>query len=160
MPAPMKLRNPRANQLRIRQLDETLGDFQSLRWKRAPRGGWIKELRTALGMRNAQLAKRLGKSITSAAALQRNEARGGITLNSLRKAADALNCDVAYALVPRVPLEETLDNRIRQKARERVARLGRTMALEAQTLASTESDQQVEDLVQKWKLEMPPDLWD
>jgi predicted DNA-binding mobile mystery protein A len=160
MAAPRKLRNPRANQLRIRQLDEALRGFQNLERKNAPQGGWIKEIRTALGMRNSQLAKRIGQSITSAAAFQRNEERGAITLNSLRRAGDALNCDVVYALVPRESIARTLDDRLKQKAAEKVGRVGRTMALEAQSVNRPQSDQQVEDLVQQWKLQPPPDLWD
>jgi predicted DNA-binding mobile mystery protein A len=160
MAAPGKLRNPQANQLRIRQLDETLRGFQNLQWKRAPRSGWIKEIRKALGMRNSQLAKRIGQSITTTVAFQRNEERGAITLNSLRKAAEALNCDVVYALVPRESLGKTVNDRLQQKAAEKVGRVGRTMELEAQTVNRADTEQQVEDLVQKWKLQTPPDLWD
>jgi len=159
MAAPRKLKNPQANQLRIRQLDESFKDFQNLQ-KRSPRDGWIKEIRTAIGMRNSQLAKRIGKSISTVAAFQRNEARGAITLNSLRKVADALNCEVVYALVPRESLGKTVNDRLRQKAAEKVGRVGRTMALEAQTVNQAQANQQVDDLVQKWRLQTPPDLWD
>ena len=86
-----------------RQLDKRLcllNDTQSL--ARPPRG-WIKAVREALGMTTAQLAKRLGVSQPRAVGIEKAEARGAITLDSLERAAQALDCRLVYALVPNKP---------------------------------------------------------
>ena len=49
-------------------------------------------------------------------ALERREADGAITLESLERAADALGCDLVYALIPRRPLEEMLHDQAQKVA--------------------------------------------
>jgi predicted DNA-binding mobile mystery protein A len=50
----------------------------------------------------------------------------------LRRAADALGCELHYALVPRQSLVDTLENRALALARQQMAAVSHTMALEAQ----------------------------
>jgi transcriptional regulator with XRE-family HTH domain len=47
------------------------------------------------------LADALGCKRQACAQLERSEARGAISLYSLRKAAAAMDCELVYALVPR-----------------------------------------------------------
>src|ERR1700694_4268773 len=65
-----------------------------------PSGGWLKAVRTALGMSAKQLGQRVGGSQATIAQAELAEAQGRITLNSLRKMADGVGCDVVYAVVP------------------------------------------------------------
>lgn len=69
-----------------------------------PANGWIQAIRTSLGMTSRQLAARIECSQSTLAALEKSEAEDRITLQSLRKVADALDCDLQYVLVPRSSL--------------------------------------------------------
>ena len=62
----------------------------------------MRAVRLALGMSAEQLARRVGVSRATIAALERSEERGRITLASLEKLARGLGCRVAYALIPEV----------------------------------------------------------
>lgn len=97
-----------------------------------PPGGWIQSVRSAIGMTSRQLATRLGISQSTLAALEKSEAEGRITLQSLHKAADALDCDLQYVLVPRSPLQKRIEKRAEAIAHDRVARTLHSMRLEDQ----------------------------
>ena len=97
-----------------------------------PRLGWIRTLREALGMTATQLARRLKISKPTMAKLERSEREGTITLSSLHKVAETLDCDVKVVLVPRRPLEEMVREQAHKRAEEIVAHTQVNMALEAQ----------------------------
>src|SRR5487761_199273 len=81
-----------------RQLDDRFAALPSAEWFAAPTRGWIKAIREALGMSSEQLAKRLGVKQPTVAAIERSETRGTIELATLRRAAEALDCTLVYAL--------------------------------------------------------------
>ena len=81
-----------------------------------PVRGWIKAIRTALGMSTAQLAKRLRVKQPSVVALEQSETKGTMELATLRRVAAALDCTLVYALVPNKPLEATVRDRARVPA--------------------------------------------
>jgi predicted DNA-binding mobile mystery protein A len=66
-----------------------------------PRLGWVREIRTALGLSQSQLAARAGVSRATVQQMERAEAQRRITLASLDKLAQAMGCQVALAIVPR-----------------------------------------------------------
>ncbi len=86
-----------------------------------PIRGWIKAIREALGMTSAQFAARLGVKQPSVVAIEQSEARGTIQLDTLRRAATALDCTLVYALVPRTHLEAIVRDRARELARKHLA---------------------------------------
>lgn len=65
--------------------------------------GWIRMMREARGLSLRQLAARLGVQGNSVHVAERREAAGGISLYQLQRIADALECDLFYAFVPRRP---------------------------------------------------------
>ena len=73
------------SQLRRRQLDQVLGAVRTIQPSLTPRGGWIRELRKAIGMTGAQLAKRLHVTAAAITQMEKGEQAGTITLASLRK---------------------------------------------------------------------------
>jgi predicted DNA-binding mobile mystery protein A len=77
-------------------------------------------------MSSRQLAARLGLSQSAVSQLERSEVGGRIRLDSLRRAAAALDCELVYSLVPRTSLEETLETRARALARHHLASLAAT----------------------------------
>ncbi len=146
-------------QLRIRQLDKRTAQWRQLDSPEPPTGGWLRAIRSALGMSAGHLAVRLGVTRQAVADLERREANGTVTLAVLKKAADALDCDVVYALVPRKPLYEILRDRARAIATDRLKGVAHSMSLEDQSVPEEEIVQQVEDLADQIIQEFPPDLW-
>jgi predicted DNA-binding mobile mystery protein A len=78
------------------------------------------------------LARRLGTTASAVMRLEQSEASDRIQLGTLRRAADALGCEVVYFLVPRRPLEETVREQARKLAAPHAAAVEHTMALEDQ----------------------------
>lgn len=148
-----------ARSLKIEQLDRVLSTLWKAAPRQAPRSGWIAEIRSALGMTVTQFAQRVGVSKTTALAYQRNEIADTITLRSLRKSADALNCDLVYALIPRKSLDETINERIQEKAVARILAVSVTMGLEAQSTGAKFNRQRLDDLITQWRQKPPADLW-
>jgi predicted DNA-binding mobile mystery protein A len=132
-----------AASLKLRQLDNALGPIATNPLPARPRGGWIRAIRSGLGLTTRQLAARLGLAQATLVAAERSEAAETISLGQLRRLADALNCDLRYVLVPRTPLAEQVDAQAERKARERVASVAHTMALEAQRAGSDFEERQV-----------------
>lgn len=121
-----------------RHLDDQIDSARPLTRIPRPERGWVNAIRRALGMTEAQLAKRMGISQSSLHRLESSEAAGTIGLDSLRRAAEALDCEVAYILVPRASLEATVSARARSLARAELDRVAQSMALEAQDVGVSE----------------------
>jgi hypothetical protein len=71
-------------------------------------------------------------------------------LDTLRRAADALGCDLVYLLVPRRPLTTVVHERVRDLARSQAAAVEQTMRLEDK---ATERTTELEDQFAKQLLE-------
>jgi predicted DNA-binding mobile mystery protein A len=126
---------------------------------RPPRG-WIRAIREALGMTTAQLAARLQIAQPSAVGLEKAEADKAITLQTLERAARALDCTLVYALVPREPLDTLVHERAREIARERLHTISHSMALEDQRVGDADEQAQLERLAQKLMDGPGSALWD
>ncbi len=120
------------SELKLRQLDGALATWRSTNLPPRPPSGWIKAIREGLGMAATHLAARLGVTTSTVTRLETSEADDTISLATLRRAAEALGCELHYALVPRQSLADTLENRALALAREQMAAVSHTMALEAQ----------------------------
>lgn len=121
--------------LRLKQLDRSLEPYQIARKIQRPSKGWIRTIRQALDVSSGELARRLGTSRQLPLQLEKGEAEDRITLKSLRAVANALDCDLVYAFVPRAAtLEELIENRARAEAKKRVLGVEHTMALENQAV--------------------------
>jgi len=123
-----------------------------------PKAGWVSALRHAIGMSGAALARRMGITRGGLYKLEANEVDESITVASLRRAAQALDADFVYAIIPRAPLRKMIRERAREAARDQLAKVAGTMGLEAQTLTT----QQIEDLAEIIAAELektPSKLW-
>lgn len=143
-----------------RQLDKRLNGLRSAESFARPPRGWIKAIREALGMTTAQLARRLGVSQPRVTAMEKGEIHGSLTLESLEKAAHALDCRLVYALIPRDPLTETVRRRAEARARDKLASTSHSMALEAQSVDRETEAEQVERLARRLEEKAGPALWD
>ena len=121
--------------LRLKQLDRALEPFRAARQVSRPSKGWIRSIREALGVSSGELARRLGTSRQLPLQLEKGEAEDRITLKSLRAVANALDCELIYALVPRAgSMQELLESRARAEAKDRVLGVEHSMALEDQAV--------------------------
>ncbi len=94
-------------------IDKTVG----LERMTPPKLGWIKTLRMALSMSGAALARRMGLQRSAALYLEQAERDGNISLKKLEQVANAMDCELIYALVPKATAENSkpLINDILQK---------------------------------------------
>jgi predicted DNA-binding mobile mystery protein A len=108
-------------------------------------------------MTGRQLASRMGITPQSLSELERSEALGTIRMSTLRRAAEALDCDLVYDFVPRRPLEETVNQRARALARRQLDDVARTMALENQGISEGYFEDRVANHIRDYIREA--DLW-
>jgi predicted DNA-binding mobile mystery protein A len=128
-------------------LDERFKKLEPVSRYRSPVRGWIKAVREALGMTTAQLAGRLGVKQPSVVALEQSEAKGTIELATLRRVAEALNCTLIYALVPKQPLEAVVRDRARTFARRRRGPVEHSMLLEDQKVQDQNAEARLDEIV-------------
>lgn len=131
------------------RLDQRLQAHKPLDRFAIPPKGWLRALRDALGMSGAQLGRRLGISPQSVDALERSETTGTVKLETLRRAAEALDCTLVYALVPNKPLEETVRSRARAVAARELDRIAHTMKLEAQGTDDGDIEARIDEYVRE-----------
>ncbi|MHB1530158.1 MAG: mobile mystery protein A [Acidiferrobacteraceae bacterium] len=143
-----------------RQLDKRLSVLINADALAPPSRGWIKAIREALGMTTSQLAKRLSVSQPRVVAIEKAEANVSITLGSLERAAQALDCRLVYALAPRKPLEALVEERARDLATKRLGLASHTMALEAQGVDLSDENEQLKHLVSQLIAKGGSKLWE
>lgn len=140
-----------------KRLDERLLPLKPEDRFRAPPKGWIRAIRDALGMTGVQFAAKLGVRPQSVDALEKSEANGSIKLDTLRRAAEALDCTVVYALVPNKSLEEMVRSRARTIAMRDLGRVSHTMKLEAQGTGDADLETRIDAYIRDNLNER--DLW-
>lgn len=130
---------PEFKSLRLNQLERAMQPFMAAKDSPRPQKGWIRAIREATGVPLRQLARRLHRSMPLVNYLEKSEAEYRITLGSLRDAADALGCELVYALVPKNgSIQELAEERARTKAAENVRAVEHSMALEDQAVGGVE----------------------
>ncbi|MFV8258341.1 mobile mystery protein A [Bdellovibrio bacteriovorus] len=135
--------------LRRAQLDRQFAAAQGVRALKAPKTGWVREIRTALGMSMNDLATRLGVIKQRIEGLEKNEVAGTVTLESLRKAAEAMNCDFVYCFVPKQGLQKTLEAQAFKVADEIVKSSEHSMGLEMQSTSKSAQKELTEEIAQQ-----------
>jgi predicted DNA-binding mobile mystery protein A len=145
--------------LKQRQLDAVLTHWRTSALPVRPPSGWIKAIRESLGMPAAYLAKRLGIVQSTVHRFEISEAEDSITLGSLRRVAEALGCELQYALVPKKTIAQTLDEQAKKVARERMAAIAHSMALEAQSTSKEALETQTKEMSTSLRQGSRRELW-
>ena len=151
--------NKKFANLQLHQMDLTLAKIREHRLPIRPSIGWIKAIRESLGMSASALARKLEVTPHSIVKLEKSEAEERITLASLRKLANALDCELQYTLVPRKPLEEMLLERALTVAQERLRPISHSMSLEDQSLEEEATKKQLQILAKEILDGPRRDLW-
>jgi predicted DNA-binding mobile mystery protein A len=97
-----------ARNILITGLDERLLTLQTAKAVAGtPIHGWLRAVRTAIGIKQRDIAARLGVTRQSYAQFENAEKQGSISLNSLQRAAGAMDCELIYFVVPRAAVART-----------------------------------------------------
>lgn len=139
------------------RLDPRFEQMRPIERYAPPTRGWIRAIRQALGMTTVQLAKRMGVRQPSVVTIEQSEVKGTIELATLRRAAEALDCTLVYALIPNKTLEATVKERARAFARRRLKPVEHSMLLEDQQVKHNEGDARLEDIIRETN---PSRFWD
>ena len=150
----------RLNDLQINQLDRSLAPYDGLRARKLPDIGWVKTIRSTLGMSIRQLADRTGLSKTSISSAESSEAKGSIRLDTLKRVAHGLDCELVYAIVPQKSLRHTLEKQAKRKAVLLVEGVSDSMDLEAQGISNKERQRQIEEMAEEMLRNRGRGFWD
>ena len=143
-----------------KQLGNTLEKFAALCDIQVPPKGWLRAVREALGMNGRQFASRMGVSPARVSRIESDEVTGVLTLNTLRKAADALDCKLVYSLVPKTSLNDTVKKQAVRRAKKQLEITSHTMALEAQELSPKWQKDILDEMIEKMLRDQPKNFWD
>ncbi|QQR81940.1 MAG: mobile mystery protein A [Deltaproteobacteria bacterium] len=124
-----------------------------------PKRGWIQMIREALGMSGSQLASRLSISRQALSRLEKNEFDGSISISSLERVAQALQCEVLVALIPKKTLESIIQEQAENIARKLVERSQLHMTLENQGTDRNFLERQIKTVAQELQIKNPKILW-
>lgn len=126
-----------ARVLQIRTLDKKTSDLKSAKNIVPRTSGWIKTVREAIGMTVSQLAARLGVTQPRITKMESNE--DNLKLSTMKKAAEAMNCEFVYYFKPRTTFQNLVDEQAQKKAAEVLKTVNVNMALENQEIAEDEA---------------------
>lgn len=147
--------------LRIQQLNNKMLPYKDLKKVAPPPTGWIKAIRTTIGMSMEQLAQRLSITKQSVQQMEAREKDGSITIKSLRETAKVLDMQLVYGFVPvDGSLEELIERKAKELATEIVLRTSNNMKLEDQENTKQRIEKAIAERTVTIKNEMPKALWD
>ncbi len=129
------------------QLTHSLKPFSGLAKVDRPYAGWIRAIRTALGMSMAALADRIGVHKSRISKIEQDEIEGNLTVKTMQKVADGLDCEFVYGFVPRSSLENTVKQQAFSKASKEYDKLMQTMSLEAQDIPDSEREKLLNQII-------------
>ena len=124
-----------------------------------PSEGWIRTVRTALGMSGAQLGRRLGVTRASVSNTEKAELNGGVTLKAMQQMAEGMGCRFVYAIVPEKNIEDVVYHRAMEKAREQIKAASVHMALEEQSLTNDKLEAEIKRLADEMLNKTSSGLW-
>jgi len=136
------------NDITQRQIEAMLTPWRAVDPQTKPAKGWIRTIRQGLGMPASYLARKMDVEPSTVKRYEDAEASGAISLKTLQRIADALGCDLKYALVPKKTLRQTIQDQALLVAQRHLSTISHTMALEDQATSSAEMELQVQALAQ------------
>jgi len=147
--------------LQLQQLNNKMLGFAKLKQATVPPTGWIKAIRSALGMTMQQLGNKLAISKQGIMDIEKREKEGSITIKSLKEIARALDMELVYGFVPRDgSLDALIEKRANELAKKIVLRTSHSMKLEDQGNSNKRIDKAIREKADALKREMPKILWD
>ncbi|MGD0294204.1 MAG: hypothetical protein ABSB30_10135 [Terracidiphilus sp.] len=105
---------------RLRKLDAAGMAFRVVQEKAGKVQGWLRTVRREVGIPVSEVTGRMGVGVSEVYRMEYAEGRGVIELQTLRRAAAALGCELVYGLAPK---EGTLAAMAAGRAAARVQKL-------------------------------------
>lgn len=136
-------------------------EFATLKQVAVPPIGWIKAMRTAMGMSMQQLGNKLAISRQGVLDIEKREKEGSITIKSLTEIGRALDMQLVYGFVPNDgSLDALIEKRATELATRIVLRTSHTMNLEDQGNSEERIGKAIKERTEEMINEMPKILWD
>jgi predicted DNA-binding mobile mystery protein A len=155
------MQKTKKHKLLIGQLDKKIRLFKNVGEIATPANGWIYAVRTALKMSLRQMGNRLSITPQSMKEIEQREKDGSITLKNLREAGKVLNLQLIYGFIPKEgSLEQMIEKRAYEIAKEIVMRTSHSMKLEDQENSKERIENAIKERAEEIKNEMPGYLWD
>jgi predicted DNA-binding mobile mystery protein A len=150
----------KSTNLKRAQVMDALEPFSAVATSSPPGGGWVRAIRDALSMTQAQLASRVGVSRQAVQEFESAEARRRITLESMDRLAAAMGCRVVYAVVPiDATLASMREGQARAQAEKMMGPVSHSMAMESQAVPSTIRERQLQSLMEELQSGSARNLW-
>jgi predicted DNA-binding mobile mystery protein A len=147
--------------LQLQQLNSKMLGFAAIKQVAMPPTGWIKAIRTSIGMSMQQLGKKLNVSKQGVQDIEKREKDGSITIKSLREIARAMDMQLVYAFVPNDgSLDALIEKRATELATQIVMRTANTMKLEDQANSKKRIEAAIKERATAIQNEVPKILWD
>lgn len=141
--------NRKMSDLRRRQLDNNLEQVRSIKSFKPPKEGWIRELRNALGMSMKDLGERIGVIKQRVERIEKDEVNQKVTIETMARVAEALNCDFVYLFVPKNSLQSTLEEEALKAAKEIAGSVEKTMRLEKQGTSKSAQQERIKRIAKE-----------
>jgi len=149
------------NSLQLQQLNSKMLGFAAIKQVAMPPTGWIKAIRTALGMSMQQLGNKLNVTKQGVMDMEKREKEGSITIKGLREIARAMDMQLVYGFVPNDgSLNALIEKRATELATQIVMRTANTMKLEDQANSKQRIEAAIKERAIAIQNEMPKILWD
>ena len=149
------------NKLQIQQLSDKIEKLVAMATVVMPPIGWIKTIRTGIGMSLEQLGKKLSVTKQAIQDIENRERDGSITIKSMHEIANSLDMKFVYAIVPKNgSLDEMIDNRALEIAKVIVQRTSNTMKLEDQENSKERIQKAIKERAEEIINKTPKILWD
>lgn len=144
----------------LEQIDRKVQLLKKIEELTIPGTGWVYAIRHSLGMSMRQLGNRMKITPQAIREIEEREKNGTISLNVLRQFGGCLNMKLVYGFIPKQDsLEELIEERARELAKEIVSRTSVSMTLEDQENNPIRLEKAIKDMADELKYEMPKYLW-
>ena len=148
-------------QLLISQLEQKLKPFAVAKNSTIPSKGWLHTIRTSLNMTMEQLGNRLGITKQGVKKIEESEAKGTVSINTLKDVAKALDMQLVYGFVPKNgTMKELIAKKAEKLATKIVLRTHKNMQIENQAITDTKLKNAIKELAEEIAREMKKSLWD
>lgn len=124
-----------------------------------PPEGWLRTNRKALKMPAKIILEKAGIKKSELYRIEKAELEGTLTLNKLKETANAMGCDLHYAIVPRGKIETLIKDKARRHAVKLLNNANVHMQLEDQGTSMEQIELQVDIVTQQLIAEMPNWFW-
>jgi len=142
-----------------RQVEAMLAPWRATPLPQKPPRGWIRAIRECLGMPTSFLARKLDVEQSTVTRYESSEATDAITLKTLSRIAEALDCELVYALVPKKQISQIIKDRATEIARKEINPIAHSMSLESQSTTLEERENLINNLTEQLLHGSRRDLW-